>query len=128
MARILTLNRCIDPPPSQKPPTGSEAPPCPGCCVQAERGQSLPHLSGISAIESHKEALCQHVFHRLQREQPATMRSVCLRFVQYHVQRSRCVLMKWGHCKEGYHNHVVLALVVSSNGVPFYWEVLRWYG
>jgi hypothetical protein len=37
---------------------------------------------------------------------------------------ARCVLMKWGHCKEGYHNHVVLALVVSGDGVPFYWEVL----
>jgi len=32
--------------------------------------------------------------------------------------------MKWGHCKEGYHNHVVLALVVNSDGLPFYWEVL----
>src|SRR6266702_1798589 len=37
---------------------------------------------------------------------------------------ARCVLMQWGHCKEGYHNHVVLALVVSGDGVPFYWEVL----
>jgi transposase len=32
--------------------------------------------------------------------------------------------MKWGHCKEGYHNHVVLALVVNRDGLPFYWEVL----
>jgi hypothetical protein len=37
---------------------------------------------------------------------------------------ARCVLMKWGHGKEGYHNHGVLALVVRGNGVPFYWEVL----
>jgi hypothetical protein len=32
--------------------------------------------------------------------------------------------MKWGYCKEGYHNHVVLALVVNRLGLPFYWEVL----
>ena len=32
--------------------------------------------------------------------------------------------MKWGHCKEGYKNHVVLALVVNRAGFPFYWEVL----
>ena len=32
--------------------------------------------------------------------------------------------MKWGHCKEGYSNHVVLAIVVTQQGLPFYWEVL----
>jgi len=32
--------------------------------------------------------------------------------------------MKWGLCKEGYTNHVVLALVVNKDGLPFYWEVL----
>src|SRR2546427_11492911 len=37
---------------------------------------------------------------------------------------ARCVLMQWGHGKEGDHHHVVLALVVRGDGVPFYWEVL----
>ena len=32
--------------------------------------------------------------------------------------------MKWGHCKEGYRNHIVLAIVVNNEGLPFYWEVL----
>jgi transposase len=32
--------------------------------------------------------------------------------------------MKWGHCKDGFKNHVVLALVVNRDGLPFYWEVL----
>jgi transposase len=32
--------------------------------------------------------------------------------------------MKWGHCKGGYENHIVLALIVNQNGLPFYWEVL----
>ena len=32
--------------------------------------------------------------------------------------------MKWGHCKEGYFNHIVLAMVVNRDGLPFYWEVL----
>jgi len=38
---------------------------------------------------------------------------------------SNCILMKWGHCKEGYHNHVVLALVVNKDGLPVYWDVLE---
>jgi len=37
---------------------------------------------------------------------------------------ARCVRMKWGHCKEGSHHHVVLALVVRGDGVPFDWEVV----
>ena len=36
---------------------------------------------------------------------------------------TKCKLMKWGHCKGGYENHVVLALIVNKNGLPFYWEV-----
>jgi transposase len=37
---------------------------------------------------------------------------------------SKCLLMKWRHCKEGYENHIVLAIVVNKEGLPFYWEVL----
>jgi len=32
--------------------------------------------------------------------------------------------MKWWHCKEGYKNHVVLALVDNRDGLPSYREVL----
>ncbi len=38
---------------------------------------------------------------------------------------SRCILVKWGHCKEGYENHIVLALIVNAKGLPIYWEVLE---
>jgi transposase len=38
---------------------------------------------------------------------------------------SRCVLVNWGHCKEGYENHIVLALIVNPKGLPIYWEVLE---
>jgi transposase len=125
LARILTLNRCIDPAAKSKTP-------------QWFRGTALPWLLAIrpsvvnpsrifrelATIERHKDALCQHVFQRLRHEQPETMRSVFYDLSSTTFSGSRCVLMKWGHCKEGYHNHVVLALVVNGDGVPFYWEVL----
>lgn len=38
---------------------------------------------------------------------------------------TKCILMDWGHCKEGFQNHIVLALVVNEQGLPFYWEVLE---
>ena len=125
MARILTLNRCIDPAAKSKTPDWF-------------RDTALPWLLAIpphvvnpsrifrelAAIEHHKAALCQHLFHRLARERPETMHSVFYDLSSTTFSGARCVLMQWGHCKEGYHNHVVLALVVSGDGVPFYWEVL----
>ena len=33
-------------------------------------------------------------------------------------------LSQEAQCKGGYENHVVLALIVNKNGLPFYWEVL----
>lgn len=38
---------------------------------------------------------------------------------------TRCLLVNWGHCKEGYENHIVLALIVNTKGLPIYWEVLE---
>lgn len=125
IARILTLNRCIDPAATSKTPAWF-------------RGTALPWLLALTpslvnpsrifrelaAIESHKEALCHYLFQRVRHEQPETMRSVFYDLSSTTFSGSRCVLMQWGHCKEGYHNHVVLALVVSGDGVPFYWEVL----
>jgi hypothetical protein len=125
MARILTLNRCIDPAAKSKTPDWF-------------RDTALPWLLAIppnlvnpsrifrelAAIEHHKAALCQHLFHRLAHERPETMHAVFYDLSSTTFSGARCMLMKWGHCKEGYHNHVVLALVVSGEGVPFYWEVL----
>jgi transposase len=78
----------------------------------------------LAVIEEHKEAICKHLFERMMRENPGSMRSVFYDLSSTTFTGSRCVLMKWGHCKEGYDNHVVLALVVNRDGFPFYWEVL----
>jgi transposase len=37
----------------------------------------------------------------------------------------RCVMAKWGHCKDGYRTHVVLLLVITKEGYPVYWELLE---
>lgn len=78
----------------------------------------------LDAIESHKEKLCQHLFEKIREQAPDTLKSVFYDLSSTTFSGPRCVLMKWGHCKEGYRNHVVLALVVNRDGLPFYWEVL----
>jgi len=37
----------------------------------------------------------------------------------------RCIMAKWGHCKDGYRTHVVLMLVITPEGYPIYWEILE---
>jgi len=125
VARILTLNRCIS------PATKSQT-------AQWFRQTALPYLLGVepdrfnasrvfrelAVIEEHKEALCKHVFQRLCKAKPDSMRNVFYDLSSTTFTTARCVLVKWGHCKEGYRNHAVLALVVNEQGLPFYWEVL----
>ncbi len=125
VARILTVNRCID------PATKSQAP-------RWFHGTALPWLLEVSpelvnpsrifreltVIEQHKEAICNHLYTQIQRRQPRSFDSVFYDLSSTTFTGTRCILMNWGHCKEGYRNHVVLALVVNCDGLPFYWEVL----
>ena len=125
IARILTINRCIDPAAKSQTP-------------EWFRSTSLQWLLDIDAslintsrifrelevIENHKEAICNHLFMKISQVFPNSMSSVFYDLSSTTFTGSRCVLMKWGHCKEGYFNHIVLAMVVNRDGLPFYWEVL----
>jgi len=125
VARILSINRCIDPASKSKTP-------------EWFRETALPWMLGINpreinpsrifreleVIECHKEAICKHLFSQLSQSNPASMKSLFYDLSSTSFEGSKCKLMKWGHCKGGYENHVVLALVVNKHGLPFYWEIL----
>lgn len=125
IARILTINRSINP--QSKSQT-------PGWCRHTVLPWLLkfkPESINVSrvfrelfCIEGHKERLCQHLFALMQQKNPQSMSTVFYDLSSTTFFGSKCVLMKWGHCKEGYQNHVVLAIVVNQEGLPFYWEVL----
>jgi transposase len=125
IARILTVNRCIDPAAKSQTPEWFHDTALPWLLdINPELINPSRIFRELAVIESHKEAICKHLFNRMRRENPESMRSVFYDLSSTTFTGTRCVLMKWGHCKEGYHNHVVLALVVNSDGLPFYWEVL----
>ena len=125
IARILSVNRCIDPAAKSQTPEWFHSTALPWLLdVNPELINASRIFRELDVIESHKEAICKHLVNRMRRDNPDSMRSVFYDLSTTTFTGSRCVLMKWGHCKEGYHNHVVLALVVNSDGLPFYWEVL----
>lgn len=125
VARILTINRCIDPSAKSKTPEWFQGTALPWVLnVKASQINASRIFRELVSIEDHKEALCTYLFERLSTDNPDSMRSVFYDLSSTHFSGSRCILMKWGHCKDGFKNHVVLALVVNQEGLPFYWEVL----
>ncbi len=126
IARILTLNRCIDPATKSQTPEWFKNTALPWLLdVDPKLVNASRIFRELDVIENYKEAICKHLFERLHEQNPNSLKSVFYDLSSTTFHGSRCVLMKWGHCKEGYHNHIVLALVVNREGFPFYWEVLR---
>ena len=125
IARVLSVNRCIDPVCKSKIPEWFASTALPWLLdVDSELINSSRIFRELDAIESLKESICEHLFRTIDLKYPNSMKSVFYDLSSTTFTGSRCVLMKWGHCKEGYQNHVVLAIVVNKDGLPFYWDVL----
>lgn len=125
IARILTINRCIDPLAKYKIADWFKNTLLSSMLkVNPDFVNTTRIFRELGEIENHKEALCKHIFNRIKMKNPDSLRSVFYDLSSTTFSGTKCILMKWGHCKEGYDNHIVLALVVNEQGLPFYWEVL----
>lgn len=125
IARILTINRCIDPAAKSQVPQWFNTT---ALKWLLDVDEGLINASRIfrelTEIESRKETICDHLFGKMRSDTPDSLNLVFYDLSSTTFSGSHCVLMRWGHCKEGYFNHIVLALVVNRDGLPFYWEVL----
>lgn len=125
ISRILTINRCIDPVSKSKVPSWySNSWLSRMLNVSMEQVNSSRIFRELDAIEDSKDGICDYLYNELLARMPDSMQSVFYDLSSASFSGNKCVIMKWGLCKEGYDNHVVLALVVNKYGLPFYWEVL----
>ncbi len=125
IARILTMNRCLEPSSKSRTPEWFRRTALAWLLhIPAAKVNASRIFRELVAIEDQKEGLCQHLSSWLRRQNPDTMQTVFYDLSSTTFSGSHCLLMNWGYCKEGYHNHVVLALVVNRDGLPFYWDVL----
>lgn len=125
IARILTINRSIEPASKSKVPEWFNETALPWMLdINPSEINSARIFRELTTIENHKDAICQHLFNQYLQSDPASMKSLYYDLSSSSFEGTKCTLMKWGHCKGGYENHVVLALVVNKKGLPFYWEVL----
>ena len=125
VARILTINRCIDPAAKSKTPEWFRQTALPWMLdINPSEINPSRIFRELSVIESHKDSICNYLFKQLNRFDSTSMNSLFYDLSSTSFEGTKCKLMKWGHCKGGYENHIVLALIVNKNGLPFYWEVL----
>lgn len=126
IAALLTINRCVNPSTKSRVPTWVER-----TTLPLLLNIKLPDFSPsrifreLSAIEACKDQISKHLCERILQADPESMTSLFYDLSSTTFVGSKCVLVSWGHCKEGYENHIVLALIVNAKGVPIYWEVLE---
>ena len=125
IARILTINRSIDPAAKSKTPEWFRETALSWILgVEHDMFNSSRIFRELTVIEQCKDAICDHLFTRMKHKYQDSLKTVFYDLSSTTFSGTRCILTKWGHCKEGYRHHVVLALVVNAEGLPFYWEVL----
>ncbi|MBI4648168.1 MAG: IS1634 family transposase [Bacteroidia bacterium] len=100
---------------------------------------TLPELTGVSCekynksrifrelenIEKYREEIGKHIFKQALNKGDTKGKVLFYGLSSANVTGLRCVMAKWGHCKDGYLTHVVLLLVITPEGYPIYWEILE---
>lgn len=125
VAAILTINRCIDPAAKSRISSWYKDTALPYMLkVDPSKINSSRIFRELAAIDDLKIQLCDHLYQEVYRRDPSSMDEVYYDLSTSTFSGTECILMKWGYCKEGYENHIVLALVVNKKGLPIYWEVL----
>lgn len=125
VAAALTVNRCIEPTSKSGVASwfsGTTLPLMLG--ISAEQMNPSRIFRELDAIEKLKTELCDYLYKEHLKRDPKSMKSVFYDLSSTTFSGTKCLLMGWGHCKEGYDNHMVLALVVNKKGLPVYWATL----
>ncbi len=121
----LTINRCIDPVSKVRVPEWFKKTALPFLLgVEPEQMNPSRIFRELTEIERHKTVLCDYLYKEHLKRDPESMKTVFYDLSTTTFSGTHCILMKWGHCKEGFENHVVLALVVNEKALPVYWAVL----
>lgn len=125
IASLLTINRSIEPKTKSQVPNWFAKTTLPILLnISASEINASRIFRELSAIEDCKDALIKHLYNKNLEKYPDSTKKLFYDLSSTTFTGSHCILMKWGHCKEGYENHIVLALVVNEKGFPVYWETL----
>lgn len=126
VAATLTINRCVNPLSKSQVCSWFPKTFLPFILnIQPSQMNPSRIFRELSAIEELKSDLSEHLYKEVAKRDPSSMESVFYDLSSTTFSGTKCLLMDWGFCKEGYENHMVLALVVNKKGLPIYWETLQ---
>ena len=103
------------------------------------RETCLPQLAGVAPssynkarifrelenIENHRNELGKHIFNIAKKKGYTKGELLFYDLSSANITGLRCIMAKWGHCKDGFRTHVVLLLIITPEGYPIYWEILE---
>jgi transposase len=126
VARILTINRCINPCSHYSIPKWIERTALPQILeISIDKLNDDKLYYELDKIEANKSVIEKHIFEVTKSKNPKSYD-----FVNYDLSSSyfmgiRCELSRFGKSKDNqnYQRQVVLALLVNSEGYPFKWDV-----
>lgn len=125
VARALTINRSLDPTAKSNVPRWFQRSALPAILkVKTDHLNPSRIFRDLEVIEDARDQIQSHIYARLKRDDPRSLDRIFYDLSSTVFHGVRCTLVKWGRAKEGYENHVVIALVVNGDGLPFFWEVL----
>ena len=125
IAKILTINRCLNPESKSAVPKWFEKTSLPQLLsIDPNKINKSRMFRELRHIEENKENICCHLLSEYKDRFPNNLNKVYYDLSSTTFSGTKCIISKYGHCKEGFQTHVVLALLVTENGFPFYWEVL----
>jgi hypothetical protein len=126
IAALLAINRCIKQSSKSRVPAWATKTALPFLLnIPMPEINASRIFRELTSIEACKDHLTHHLCRKMQEVAPETMKSLFYDLSSTTFTGSKCLLVNWGHCKEGYENHIVLALIVNTQGLPLYWEVLE---
>jgi transposase len=126
VARILTINRCVDPCSHYRIPKWISRTALPNMLqIDTERLNDDKIYYELDKIEENKSQIEKHIFEATKSRSPESYE-----FVNYDLSSSyfvgiKCSLSRFGRSKDNqpYQRQVVLAILVNSDGYPFKWDV-----
>ena len=79
----------------------------------------------LENIENRRELLGRHIYNHAKKCGYTKGQLLFYDLSSGNFSGLRCLMAKWGHCKDGYYVHVVLLLVITPEGYPIYWDILE---
>lgn len=125
IVRILTINRCVEPESKSAVPEWLQKTALPHQLdIPADKINKSRIFRELNYIEKNKENICNHLLSEYKQKFGGSLNRVYYDLSSTTFSGTKCIISKYGHCKEGFRTHVVLALLVTESGLPFYWEIL----